>query len=109
VQAGVQRYRELRQETMERGRYDFGETPINELAGRLAASGKTDEAITLLQMNQEFHPASAAIDVQLGDIYRLRGERDRALTYYRTALEKQPDNPVARRRLQEMTGATPQR
>jgi tetratricopeptide (TPR) repeat protein len=109
LQAGMQRYRQLREETMEQGRYDFSETPINDLAGRLASQGKTAEAVALLEMNQEFHPASAAIDVQLGDVYRQQGDREKAATYYRAALEKQPNNPMARRRLQELTGAAPQR
>lgn len=104
VEAGVRRYRQLRQETMERGSYDFGEAPLNDLARRLAAQGKTAEAATLLEMNSEFHPSSAAVDVQLGDVYRARGERDKALVRYRMALEKQPNNPMARRRIEELTG-----
>jgi tetratricopeptide (TPR) repeat protein len=109
VQAGLQRYRQLRQETMEQGRYDFSEGPVGDLAGRLAEQGKTADAIALLEMNQEFHPASAGIDVQLGDVYLRTGDREKAATYYRAALEKQPNNPMARRRLQELTGGTPQR
>ncbi|HEX5726032.1 MAG TPA: c-type cytochrome [Longimicrobiaceae bacterium] len=104
VQGAVQRYRQLREETMERGRYDFGEGPVNDLARRLAAQGKTAEAAALLEMNAELHPTSAAIDLQLGDVYRARGDRDRAIARYRAALEKQPNNQMARRRLDELTG-----
>ena len=106
VDVALQRYRQLRTETMERGRYDFSEGPVNELARRLAAGGKTADALKLLEMNAEMHPASAAIDVELGDVYRTGGDRERALTHYRAALEKQPNNPQARRRLQELTGST---
>ncbi|MBV9774516.1 MAG: photosynthetic reaction center cytochrome c subunit, partial [Gemmatimonadetes bacterium] len=104
VQTAVARYRQLRQETMERGSYDFSEGPVSDLARRLAAQGKTAEAATLLEMNSEFHPASAAVDVQLGDVYRTLGQRDKALVRYRMALEKQPNNAMARRRLDELTG-----
>lgn len=103
VDSAVARYRELR-ENMVSGRYDFGELTVNDLAARLAEGGKTAEAITLLQMNQEFYPNSAAVDVALGDVYRQRGERDQAITRYRAALVKQPGNRQAQRRLDEMLG-----
>jgi hypothetical protein len=104
VDVAVQRYRQLRTETMERGRYDFSEGPVNDLARRLAAQGKTADALKLLDMNAELHPASAAIDLEFGDIYRASGDREKALTHYRAALEKQPNNPQARRRVQELSG-----
>lgn len=107
VEGAVARYRQLREETMERGRFDFSEAPVNELARRLAATGKTAEAVALLEMNAGFHPNSAAIDVQLGDVHRARGEREKAIVRYRMALEKQPNNQQARRRLDELTGAAP--
>jgi tetratricopeptide (TPR) repeat protein len=102
VQAAVARYRQLRQESMERGRYDFGEGPVNEVARRLVAAGKTAEAATLLEMNAELHPESAAVDMALADVYRTRGERERAIERYRRVLERQPNNAQARRRLQEL-------
>jgi tetratricopeptide (TPR) repeat protein len=101
VDSAVARYRELR-ENMVSGRYDFGELTLNDLAASLAERGKTAEAITLLQMNQEFYPNSAAIDVALGDVYRQRGDRDQAITRYRAALVKQPENRQAQRRLDEL-------
>jgi hypothetical protein len=104
VQGGIRSYRQLRSSTLEQGKYDFSETPINDLARRLAMEGKTAEAAALLEMNSEFHPASAGVDVQLADVYRTRGERDKAIVRYRMALEKQPNNQNARRRLSELTG-----
>jgi tetratricopeptide (TPR) repeat protein len=103
--AAIARYRQLREQTLTLGRYDFSEGTVSELARRLAAQGKTAEAAALLEMNGEFYPNSAAIDFQLGEVYRARGERDKAITYYRAALVKQPDNMQARRRLDELTGA----
>jgi hypothetical protein len=105
--AGIARYRQLRQDAMESGRFDFGEQPVNELSRRLANEGKTAEAAALLEMNAEFHPNSAAIDLQLGDVYRARGENDRAIVRYRMALSKQPNNRMAAQRIQELTGEAP--
>ena len=105
--AAIARYRQLRQETMASGRYDFSEGSINELARRLAAQGKTAEAAALLEMNGEFYPQSGQIDFQLGEVYRMRGERDKALVRYRMAQQKEPNNPQIRRRVDELTGAAP--
>jgi tetratricopeptide (TPR) repeat protein len=104
VPAAVTQYRDLRRETMALGRYDFGETSINELARALAARGKTAEAIGMLELNGEFHPSSAAIDFSIAELHRQRGERDQALRRYRMVLEKAPNHRQAQRRLEEMGG-----
>ena len=105
--AAIARYRQLRTETMASGRYDFSEGSVNELARRLAAQGKTAEAAALLEMNSEFYPNSGQVDFALAEVYRMRGERDKALVRYRMAQEKDPNNPQVRRRIDELTGAAP--
>ncbi len=105
VDSAIAQYRSLRENAYE-GKYDFSEATVDELAQQLGAAGKTAEAIQLLQMNQEFYPKSAQIDVLLGDLHKQRGERDAAITSYRMALEKQPRNRQARQRLTEL-GVTP--
>lgn len=105
AQAAIARYRQLRGEEALLGRWDFGEGTLSDVARRLAAQGKTADAVALLEMSAGFHPNSAAVDVQLADLHRARGERDRAIVRYRMALEKDPDNRQARRRLDELTGA----
>jgi hypothetical protein len=102
VQAAVARYRQLREEMMERGRFDFSEGPVGDVARRLAAAGKTADAVALLEMNAELHPRSAGIEVQLGDVLRTSGNRDGAIQHYRLALEKEPGNQMAERRLREL-------
>ncbi|HYH78275.1 MAG TPA: c-type cytochrome [Longimicrobium sp.] len=106
VQAAVARYRTLRQETMASGRYDFSEGSLNEMARRLATQGKTAEAAALLELNAEFYPQSGQIPFQLGEVYRMRGERDKAIVHYRVAQEKDPRNPQIAERLREL-GAAP--
>ena len=84
------------------GRYDFGEWEINELARRLAVADDTASAIAILEMNGEFYPKSTAIDFQLGELHRKRGERDQALKSYRAALDKEPDHEGAKKRIEEL-------
>src|SRR5207247_8448492 len=83
--AAAARYRELRA-NLALGRYNFGEWEMNELARRLTEAGKIDAAIAMLELNGEFYPKSAEIDVFVGDLQRERGERDKALQRYRAAL-----------------------
>jgi len=84
------------------GRYNFGEWEINELARRLYEDKDYASAIAVLETNGEFYPKSAAIDYQLGELHRLRGEKDQALACYRRTLEKAPDHQQAKQRIAEL-------
>jgi hypothetical protein len=105
--AAVARYRQLRQEESLLGRWDFSEATVSDVARRLNAQGKRADAILLLEMGGELFPNSAAVDFQLGELYRAAGERDKAIARYRMSLQKNPQNTQARRRLDELTGTTP--
>ncbi len=87
---------------MAQGRYDFTETPVNELAQSLAARGGTAAALALLTMNQEFHPNSADVDMAFAEVYRRAGDRNNAIARYRAVLTKRPNDMRARQRLQEL-------
>jgi hypothetical protein len=102
IAAAIEQYRALRGKEMGSGRYNFGEWEINELARRLNEGTQPDAATAILEMNAEFHPGSAAIDYLLGEQYRAKGERDKALVRYRSALAKAPDHDGARRRVEEL-------
>ena len=102
VDSAVARYRQLREQTLVQGRYNFSEQTLNEVAQQLVAGQKTAEAIRMLELNQEFNPASAQIDFQIGEIHRARGEKDLAIARYRKAVEKQPNHQMATRRLNEL-------
>lgn len=103
--SAIARYRRLR-ENMAGGRYDFSEIPVNEFARALALRGKPDDAIALLQMNQQFNPNSAEIDFQLGDIYERKGDKAAAIARFQAVLAKRPNDPRARQRLTRL-GAQP--
>jgi tetratricopeptide (TPR) repeat protein len=101
IDSAVVRYRQLREQAVA-GRYNLGEQSLSELAQQLLTNSKTAEAIRILELNQEFHPASADIDFQLGEIHRGRGEMDKAKASYQKALQKAPSHQRAQRRLQEL-------
>jgi tetratricopeptide (TPR) repeat protein len=105
VDSAIARYRSLRA-NMAGGRYNFTETPINELAQSLAARGRTPDAVALLTMNQEFWPNSPDVDFTFGEVYRRAGDKDNAIARYRAVLTKRPNDMRAHQRLQEL-GAEP--
>ena len=96
--SAIARYRKLR-ETMGNGRYDYSEVPVNAVSRTLSDRGKTNEAIALLLMNQEFNPNSADIDFRLGTIYEKVGDKDKAIARYQAVLTKRPNDQRARQRL----------
>ena len=102
IPAAVAKYRSLRETALVAGNYNFDQWEINELARRLFEAKKTDAAIAMLELNGEFNPKSSAIDFQLGELHRERGEREQAIRRYRAALAKQPDLQPALRRLAEL-------
>jgi hypothetical protein len=105
--AAVARYRELRQDQMPFGRYNFGEWEINELARRLSEARDSAAAIAILEMNGEFYPQSADIDFQLGELHRGRGDVQRAIERYRSALTKSPGHAPSKRRIEELEKKAP--
>jgi tetratricopeptide (TPR) repeat protein len=107
VDSAVARYRQLREQTLVQGRYNFGEETLNDVAQQLVTASRTAEAIRMLELNQEFNPRSAQIDYQIGEIHRARGEKEAAIARYRKALEKSPDHQPAARRLQDLGSQNP--
>lgn len=109
LDSAMARYRRLRAD-MVNGRYDFREGPINDVATTLAARGRAPDALRLLEMNQEFFPNSADVDLTMAEVYLKAGDRDKAITRFRAALVKRPNDQRVLRRLQELgvsaTGGT---
>ena len=58
--AAIEKYGQLRRDAL-LGQYNFGEWEINELARRLTEAGDVKAALAILEMNQEFYPASVEL------------------------------------------------
>jgi len=99
--SALARYRMLRND-MASGKYDFREQPVVEVAQKLSAQGKHDDAIKLLQMIQEFYSNSVNIDFQLAETYIAKGDRDAGIARLRAVLTKNPNDRRAAARLQQL-------
>ncbi|HEU4995343.1 MAG TPA: tetratricopeptide repeat protein, partial [Gemmatimonadaceae bacterium] len=101
VDSAMARYRFLRND-MASGKYNFGEQPVTETAAKLSAQGKYDDAIKLLQMNQEFYPNSVTIDFALAETYIAKGDKDAGIARLRAILTKNPNDRRAQGRLRQL-------
>jgi hypothetical protein len=102
VDAAVSEYRRLRARYHGTRAYDFGERPLIELAQTLARSGKVQSGVALLHQNTEYFEQSDESYVTLGEIHRLDGDTVEAVAAYRRALEINPQNAAAQRRIREL-------
>ena len=105
IDAGIDRYRELREEFYGSGSYDFGEFTLLDLAERLGISGRVDDGIEIVKLNLEIFPESGFSYFALGEGYRMTGATEKAIEAYEKAQELVPDNPMIGRRLQEVQAA----
>ena len=101
VDSAMARYRSLRND-MASGKYNFSEQPVMEVAQTLIKQARYDDAIKLLQMNQEFYPNSVNIDFQLAEAYIAKGDKDAGIARLRAVLTKNPNDRRARARLQQL-------
>lgn len=104
VEAAVVRYRELREQAMDEGIYDFGVWEMNELARQLEAEGRVADAAVMLELNEEFHPRDASIPRTLGPLYEALGRTEDAVAAYRRALGLNPAHGRSLERLRALTG-----
>ena len=104
LEAGVARYRELREGFYGQGAYNFGELTLLGVAEQLAGEGRLDDGIEIVKLNLEFFPESGISYFTLAEGYRMGGRREEALQAYRKAGELQPENPIVGRRIQELEG-----
>ena len=68
----------------------------------LHSTGKTQEALHVLEAAHQRFPADSAILQALATMERDRGNREAALAHARQLVNTAPDNPEARALLQEM-------
>ncbi len=104
LDAALARYRELRTTMMEAGAYDFREGALTDAAMGLAGEGRTDAAVAFLKLNGEYHPESASIPFELGQVYERMGRTSDAIASYRTVLQRDPENRRAKERLEALGG-----
>lgn len=100
--AAVAQYRDLRKQYYGAQAYDFSEAGLLPFAQRLTQGSKADEALSWLQLNLEFYPASARTFLAIGQAYDRKGDQDAAIKNVQQALTIDPNNAAAKRALDQL-------
>lgn len=98
IEAAVQAYRNYKQSRPR----TFTEIESNVLGYQLLQQGRVNEAIEVFKLNVETYPRSWNVYDSLAEGYKVAGDRDKAIEYYRKSLELNPGNLGARSQLQEL-------
>jgi Photosynthetic reaction centre cytochrome C subunit/Tetratricopeptide repeat len=99
----VKKYNELREKYYGGYVYDFRDGVLNRLAQRLDHSGKTDDALAMLQLNAQMNPNTAMTYFFMGEIYLKKGDKAAALENYKKTVSLAPDNDFAKRKIEELS------
>ena len=97
--SAIRTYRALRARYHGRDAYDFGEASLNTTAFRLGRANRFDDAIAILNLNEELFPNSSGMSVFRGNISLMRGDTTAAATAFREAIRRDSTNAEARGRL----------
>jgi len=106
IPAAIAQYRDLRRKAFGDGRYDFGETPLNQLTESLLKQHKTKEAVAIMELNVEVNtPPSLWSYNLLAMSHQANQETEKAKADYRKILELNPKDDWARKQLDELNNA----
>lgn len=97
-------YEELRERYFGQASYDFGESALALAANYIQQRGVMADAIATRLKNAELFPSSTFAQTAIGEVLLAAGDSARAVPYYRKALEFDPGNRVAQRRIAALEG-----
>ena len=72
--------------------YEFSEKTFINLGAEFIRSKSYKEAVAALNMGLELYPESTRIFGELGEIYLISGEKEKARSFYRLFMEHGPDS-----------------
>lgn len=105
VAGAVADYGKLKAQYYGSGAYDFREGSLEEVARQLAAANKPDDALAILDLAAQEYPQSGNVAFMQGETLLQKGDKPAALARFKRALELQPQNPMAKRRVAELQGS----
>lgn len=79
------------------------ESPLNNIGYALARDGRTEEAISIFDLNTKEYPKAWNVWDSLGEGHEMSGNLDQALKYYKRSVELNPKNQHGIDRIKELT------
>jgi len=100
LQSAATLYKRVR--TLEPGHPDLRLKHFYDLGGKLIDAGKETRVFTALGVAEALFPRNAKLRSDLGDLYVQIGDRDKAITYYKKALEIAPKFKAVQEKLDQL-------
>ena len=102
AEATLAKYRDLHERYYGRASFDFGLYTMDDLALEWAGAGKPEDARALIELHAETYSESSHMETVLGEIERTAGNLAAAKAHYKKALKIDPDDRMAKFRLNQM-------
>ncbi len=99
--ASMAKYREMREEYYGQGAYNFGASPLNDVAEKISDANLAG-AIAIMEMNVEFHGDKQYTHLFLGQLYSAAGDKEKAIKSIERSLAIEPDNQWAKNILDQI-------
>jgi len=104
IDAAIKQYHDVRTQYYGTGQYDFGETPLNQLAESLLAKGKNKDAVAIMEMHfAANNPTSVWSYHMLAMSHQANGEIEKAKADYSKVFELHPDDSWAKQQLDALS------
>jgi len=100
--SAVRAYRALRERYYGKDAFDFSESTLNSAALRVGRANKFSDAFSLIKLNEEYFPTSAAAAVARGNIELIRGDTTAAAAAFREAIRRDSSSAEPRNRLRDI-------
>jgi tetratricopeptide (TPR) repeat protein len=104
LDAALAKYAELRERYYGSDSYDFGEWALDGLAEKWLKAEKPKDALALMEVHAGHYPESSHLQFMLGELLFRSGDKDKAVPHLKKALELDPGNRMAKRRLGMIEG-----
>jgi len=101
-QAGLAKFKELREKFYGGQSYDFSENGLLQAAQRAQQANKADDALAYLQANLEYYPKSSRTYVAIAQIKNAKGDKAGAVAAFEKAVELDPNNIAAKTQLENL-------
>ncbi|MCW8849474.1 MAG: serine hydrolase [Melioribacteraceae bacterium] len=100
VDSAVKTYIALKEE--ERESFTFNEGELNWLGYYLLGKERIDDAIKIFNLNIKEYPKSSNTYDSMGEAYMVKGNREKAIEYYKKSIELNPQNKNGFDKLKEL-------
>jgi tetratricopeptide (TPR) repeat protein len=95
IQEGLKQFHSMHDQSRTINRYLFEEWILRDLGFSLLQKKKVEEALEIFKLAVEMYPESWETYDNLGEVYRLLGEKGNAIECYKKVLAMDPGNPNA--------------